>query len=54
MPTIRQAFVFRLYPTTKPQTTLDTALHLCPDVYNAALYERREAYRVQHKSLSYR
>jgi putative transposase len=53
MPTIRKAFVFRLYPTVEQAAALDEVLHLCRDLYNGALHERREAYRLGHKSLAY-
>jgi putative transposase len=50
---MRKAFLYRLYPN-RPQSDkltglLDTARHL----YNAALQERRDAYRMQGKSLNY-
>ncbi len=53
MSTIRKAFQFRLYPNKEQQTALDQTLWLCRDLYNAALYERREAYRLGHVTLSY-
>lgn len=49
----RQTYQFRLYPTRKQTHTLEQWLGLCCEVYNAALDERRSAYRVAGISLSY-
>lgn len=50
---MRKAFLYRLYPNTtqsdKLSGLLDTARHL----YNAALQERRDAYKMQGVSLNY-
>lgn len=44
---------FRIYPTRKQTQTLEEWLDLCCEVYNAALDERRSAYRMAGVSLSY-
>ena len=49
----RKTFQFRIYPTRKQTQTLEEWLGLCCDVYNAALDERKSAYRVSGVSLSY-
>ena len=49
----RKTFQFRLYPTAEQEIALDAVLWRCRDLYNGALHERREAYRLGHKSLSY-
>jgi putative transposase len=44
---------FRLYPTTKQISSLQAWLDLHRELYNAALQERRDAYRKRSVSLSY-
>ena len=44
---------FRLYPTHRQERLLDTWLSLCCETYNAALDERKSAYRIAGISLSY-
>jgi putative transposase len=48
-----KTFQYRIYPTKKQETTLITWLKLLCETYNAALQERRDAYRMAGKSLSY-
>lgn len=50
---MNKTYQFRLYPTKKQQTTLGEWLALSCEVYNAALQERRDAYRMAGVSLSY-
>src|ERR1700676_4159450 len=50
---MNKTYQFRLYPTKKQQTTLNQWLALCCEVYNAALQERRDAYRMAGVSLGY-
>ena len=50
---MHKAFMYRLYPTTKQAEQLTWILDRCRELYNAALEERREAYRMAGKSLSY-
>src|SRR5260221_11430477 len=44
---------FRIYPTSKQITILERWLWLCCETYNAALDERKRAYRTAGISLSY-
>src|SRR5215471_15188209 len=48
-----KTYQFRLYPTHKQEQTLARWLVLCCGVYNAALDERKSAYRMAGVSLSY-
>jgi len=48
-----KTYQFRLYPTKRQQAMLTRWLALCCEVYNAALQERRDAYRIAGKSFSY-
>jgi putative transposase len=52
-PKRRTTYRFRLYPTRKQTQALEEWLGLCCDVYNAALDERKSAYRIAGVSLSY-
>ncbi len=49
----RKTYQFRIYPTRKQAQTLEEWLGLCCQVYNAALDERKSAYRMAGVSLSY-
>src|SRR5438034_5102852 len=48
-----KTYLFRLYPTRKQTRTLEEWLGSCCEVYNAALDERKSAYRLAGVSLSY-
>ena len=50
---MRKAYKFRLYPTKKQEKVLFWTLTRCRELYNAALAERKEAYRLAGKSISY-
>jgi putative transposase len=50
---VRKAFRYRLYPTKKQLVDLDAQLTEARTLYNAALQERRDAYRKAHRSLNY-
>ena len=50
---MNKTFQYRLYLTKKQQTTLNKWLALCCETYNAALQERRDAYRMAGISLGY-
>lgn len=50
---MRKAYRYRLYPTQKQARFLDGQLAEACRLYNAALRERRDAYRVSGKSLNY-
>ncbi len=49
----KQAYKFRLYPTKKQAHALSWTLDRCRELYNAALQERRDAYRMAGKSITY-
>ena len=42
---MRQSFKFRLEPNREQNKRLFECLHLCQDIYNAAIEERRNAYQ---------
>ena len=48
-----KAFKYRLYPTQPQLRDLDRTLMLCRSLYNAALQERREAYRKAGKTVGF-
>jgi putative transposase len=48
-----KTYLFRLYPTSKQMRRLEEWLGLCCEVYNAALDERKSAYRRAGVSLSF-
>ncbi len=50
---MKQAFLYRLFPTKHQEATLRTQLALCCELYNAGLEERREAYRIGGKSITF-
>src|SRR5438552_9973417 len=50
---MHKAFQYRLYPTTTQVEQLTWVLGRCRELYNAALEERREAYRMAGMSLEY-
>jgi putative transposase len=49
----KQAYKFRLYPTKKQVQTLTSTLDRCRELFNAALQERRDAYRMVGKRINY-
>ncbi len=50
---MRKAFKYRLYPNKEQERSLFWTLARCRELYNAALAERKEAYRMTGKSISY-
>ena len=50
---MRKAYKFRLYPTKKQEAKLFWTLNRCRELYNAGLSERKDAYRMAGKSISY-
>ncbi|WP_423247911.1 RNA-guided endonuclease InsQ/TnpB family protein [Thermus albus] len=50
---MRKAFKYRLYPTKPQRKDLERTLYLCRQLYNAALQERREAYRKAQKTIGF-
>jgi putative transposase len=51
--TVRKTFKYKLEPTPEQERMLDRVLMLCRHVYNAAIEERREAWRMRGVSVSY-
>lgn len=45
-------YKFRIYPKPSQTTKLENTLTLCRNLYNAALQERRNAWRLRKKSIS--
>lgn len=43
---------YRIYPSKRQTQTLNDQLSICCELYNAALQERRDAYRLERKSIS--
>jgi putative transposase len=50
---LRKAFKYRLCPTSQQQERLEWVLGHCQELYNAALQERRDAYRMAGVTISY-
>ena len=50
---IRKTYKYKLKPTPEQERMLDRTLMLCRHVYNAAIEERREAWRKRGVSVSY-
>src|SRR5829696_9151399 len=50
---VHQTYKYRLYPTPAQARLLGATLDRCRELYNAALQERRDAYRMAGKSLNY-
>ena len=50
--THKKAFVYRLYPTRAQEEALARILDLTRELYNAALQERRDAYKKTGKSVT--
>lgn len=48
----RRTYKYRFYPTRAQREILDGQLALCCKLYNAALEERRDAYKIFQKSIS--
>lgn len=46
-------FKYRIYPNRKTKKTIDRTLWLCRTLYNAALDERNDSYKLEGKSLNY-
>src|SRR3984893_17816236 len=50
---MRRAYKLRLYPNKQQEEKLFWTVNRCRELYNAALTERKEAYRMAGKSISY-
>src|ERR1700674_2236261 len=49
----KKTFRYRLYPTAAQRDGLDEQLRLCCELYNAALQERRDAWRIARVSIRF-
>ena len=50
---MRKTFRYRLYPTKAQTEMLERQLGLCCELYNAAIQERRDAWRINHVSIGF-
>jgi putative transposase len=50
---MNRSYQYRLFPTKTQAASLDFLRHRACDLYNAALQERREAWKMRHVSLNY-
>src|SRR3982750_2444030 len=48
-----RSYRFRIFPSRAQTTRLKDTLALCCELYNASLQERRDAYRLERKSVRY-
>ena len=48
----RKTYKFRLYPSKSQTTKLEMTLDLCRELYNSALQERRDAWKLNHINIS--
>ena len=49
----RVTYKFRLYPTPRQVELFEQTLALCQELYNAALQERRDAWRINRESVNF-
>lgn len=49
----QRTFKYRIFPSRSQTTRLNNTLALCCELYNAGLQERRNAYRLERKSIRY-
>jgi putative transposase len=50
---IRKSYKFRIYPSKSQVAKLEMTLDLCRELYNAGLQERRDAWKLERKYISY-
>jgi putative transposase len=50
---VQKSFRYRIYPSRAQTTRMNGTLALLCELYNAGLQERRDAYRLEHKSIRY-
>jgi putative transposase len=50
---VRKTYQYKLTPTPEQERVLDRTLMLCRQIYNAAIEERREAWRMRGVSITY-
>jgi putative transposase len=48
-----RTYRYRIYPTSRQEQTLNKHLAVCCELYNAALQERRDAWKIERKSLTW-
>ena len=48
-----KTYKYRIYPTKRQRETLNQHLAVCAELYNSALQERRDAWALERKSISY-
>ncbi len=53
LPILIKTFRYRIYPSKSQEQILNQQLALCCELYNAALQERRDAWKLERKSISY-
>lgn len=51
--TARKTFKYKLSPTPAQAVQLEAIVRVCRELYNAALQERRDAWRMQQVSVGY-
>lgn len=51
---MHRAYKYRIYPSRAQEATLEHWLALCCELYNAGLQERRGAWCIAHKTISYK
>jgi putative transposase len=51
--TVRRTFRYRLFPTKAQATTMERLLDLCRELYNGAVQERRDAWRLGRTSIHF-
>src|SRR5258706_8815474 len=49
----QRTFQYRIYPSPAQKTKLEQTLGFCCELYNAALQERRDAWRINRTSINY-
>lgn len=49
----QRSYRYRIYPSRAQTTRMNGMLALLCELYNAALQERRDAYRIEHKTIRY-
>ena len=50
---LHKTFRYRIYPTKRQEQVLNEHLAICSELYNAALFERRDAWQRARKSISW-
>lgn len=51
---IIRTFKYRIYPTKRQRSILNSQLLICAELFNAALQERRDAWKLSRKSINFR